>query len=179
MIKLPAFASLLAAAMLLGPSAFAQHPFELVTGKAFDSAVPKDFYLEGNAIPVAKRNAVMAHLPNGARAIFSLIDTTGYSADIVSKYVGMIITEGPVTVCGQKAAAGSYGFGWALPATGVDQPGNFSLYNQAGEKLAGCAAPRDANLKQPVPLQLIPGKDAVGQLPSARLYYGRHYIELK
>jgi hypothetical protein len=174
MIKLPAFASFLAAAMLFGPSAFAQHPFELVTGKAFDSAVPKDFYLEGNAIPVAKRNAVMAHLPNGARAIFSLIDTTGYAADIIAKYAGMIITEGPVTVCGQKVAVGSYGFGWARPATGVDQPGKFSLYNQAGEKLAECTTPRDANLKQPVPLRLTPGQDG-----SARLYYGRHYIDLK
>jgi hypothetical protein len=31
-------------------SALAQNKFEAVTtGKAFDSAVPKDFYLEGNA----------------------------------------------------------------------------------------------------------------------------------
>jgi hypothetical protein len=76
--------------------------------------VPKDFYLEGNAIPTQKRNAVLVHLPSGARAVFALIDTTGYSANIIAKYVGMIITEGDVSVCGQKVTVGSYGFGWIL-----------------------------------------------------------------
>lgn len=169
--------SAIAAALFLCPlagGAFAQHKFELVTGKPFDSAVPRDFYLEGNAIPTAKRNAAMVHLPGGARAVFSLIDTTGYSSDIVAKYVGMIITEGEMTICGQKIGVGSFGFGWARPATGVDQPGTFSLYNQAGEKAAGCATPRDAKVPQPRPLQLIPSPEG-----SARLYYGRHYLEVR
>ena len=107
------------AAILLGltaGSAVAQHPFELVTGKAFDSALPKDFYLEGNAIPTAKRNAVMVHTPSGARVLFSLLDTTGYASNIIEKYVGMIITEGDLSICGQKVTVGSYGFGWAAAA---------------------------------------------------------------
>jgi hypothetical protein len=176
-IRFPVFTSAAAAATLFASfagSALAQHPFELVSGKPFDQAVPKDFYLEGNAIPTAKRNAVMVHLPSGARALFSLIDTTGYSADIVSKYVGMIITEGDVTICSQKVSVGSYGFGWARPASGVDQPGTFSLYNQAGTKLGECATPRDAKLSRPTPLQLVIGKDG-----TARLYYGRHNLELR
>ena len=156
-----------------GTALFGQHQFEVVTGKPFDSALPKDFYLEGNAIPTAKRNAVMVHLPSGSRALFSLIDTSGYSADIVAKYIGMIITEGDVSICGQKVSVGSYGFGWSRPGTGVDEPGKFSLYNQAGAKVTECVTPRDANLKQPRPLQIVVG-DA-----TAKLYYGRHYIELK
>jgi hypothetical protein len=148
--------------------------FELVTGKAFDSAMPKDFYLEGNAIPTQKRNAAMVRTPAGARALFALIDTTGYSADIIEKYVGMIITEGDLTVCGHKVGVGSYGFGWARPRSGVDEPGKFSLYNQAGAGVTECTAVRDAALAQPRPLQVIPGPDG-----SARLYYGRHYIELR
>jgi hypothetical protein len=151
---------------------FGQHQFEIVTGKAFDSALPKDFYLEGNAIPTAKRNAVMVHLPSGSRALFSLIDTSGYSADIIAKYIGMIITEGDVSICGQKVGVGSYGFGWSRPGTGVDGPGKFSLYNQAGAKVTDCGTPRDANLKQPRPLQIVVS-DA-----TAKLYYGRHYVEL-
>jgi len=163
----------LAAALLAAPHLRAQKPFEPIAGKAFDSAVPKDFYLEGNAIPTEKRNAVLVHLPSGQRAIFALIDTTGYSADIIAKYIGMIITEGDLTVCGQKIGVGSYGFGWARPGTGVDKPGAFSLYNQAGAKLAECSTPRDAKLKQPRPLQVI-AKDG-----GAELYYGRHHLELK
>lgn len=177
MTKLGVCLALTTAAALVGPGAnraVAQHQFEVVTGKPFDSALPKDFYLEGSAIPTAKRNATLVHLPSGARALFSLIDTAGYSADIIAKYIGMIITEGDVTVCGQKVSVGSYGFGWARPGTGVDEPGKFSLYNQAGAKVTECATPRDGNLKQPRPLQLV-----VGTGGTAKLYYGRHYLELK
>jgi opacity protein-like surface antigen len=168
MKKLGVFLGLVTAATLVG-----QHQFEVVTGKAFDSAMPKDFYLEGNAIPTAKRNAVLLHLPSGSRALFSLIDTSGYSAEIIAKYVGMIITEGDVSICGQKVSVGSYGFGWARPGTGVDAPGKFSLYNQAGAKVTECATPRDANLTQPRPLQVVVNGAA------AKLYYGKHYVELK
>lgn len=168
MTKLGVFLSLIMVSALLG-----QHQFEVVTGKAFDSAMPKDFYLEGNAIPTAKRNAVLVHLPAGERALFSLIDTSGYSADIIAKYIGMIITEGDVSICGQKVSVGSYGFGWARPGTGVDGPGKFSLYNQAGAKVTECVTPRDANLKQPRPLQVV----VIGA--TAKLYYGKHYVELK
>ncbi len=176
MTKLGVLLSLMTAAILVGPAASpasAQHAFEIVTGKPFDSAMPKDFYLEGNAIPTAKRNAAMLHLPSGARALFSLIDTSGYSADIIAKYVGMIITEGDLNICGQKVGVGSYGFGWTHPATGVDGPGKFFLYNQAGAKITECATPRDAKLKQPRPLQVVVSQS------TAKLYYGRHYVELR
>jgi hypothetical protein len=155
-------------------NALAQHGFELVAGKAFDSAVPRDFYLEGNAIPTQKRNASLVKTPGGARALFALIDTAGYSAAITAKYIGMLITEGDLTICGRKVSAGSYGFGWARPATGVDEPGKFSLYNQAGSAVTECTTPRDTALKQPRPLQVV-----VAGGDSARLYYGRHYIVLQ
>ncbi len=147
---------------------------EVVTGKAFDSAVPKDFYLEGNAIPTEKRNAVLVKTAAGARAVFALIDTTGYAASITAKYVGMIITEGDLELCGHKVPVGSYGFGWVLPGTGVDAPGRFALYNQAGAPVADCTAARQADLKQPRPLQVIVAPDG-----SARLYHGKHYIALR
>lgn len=154
--------------------ALAQNEFEVVTGKALDSAVPRDFYVEGNAIPTEKRNAVLLKTPAGARAVFALIDTAGYSANIVTKYVGMIITEGDITMCGHNVAMGSYGFGWVLPGTGVDAPGRFALYNQAGAPVADCTAERQGDLKRPAPLQVIVAADG-----SARLYHGKHYIGLQ
>ncbi|MGA2742306.1 MAG: hypothetical protein ABSG65_33320 [Bryobacteraceae bacterium] len=162
----------LAAATVM--SVLAQNKFEVVTGKAFDSAVPKDFYLEGNAIPTEKRNAVLVKTPAGARTLFALIDTAGYSANIQTKYVGMMIAEGDIVLCGHKVAAGSYGFGWVLPGTGVDAAGRFALYNQAGSPVADCTAERQADLKRPVPLQVIVAADG-----SARLYHGKHYIGLQ
>jgi len=160
--------------VLTAGSAIAQSQFQLVTGKAFDSALPKDFYLEGNAIPTAKRNAAMVTLPSGARAVFSLLDTTGYASNIIEKYIGMIITEGDLTICGQKVTVGSYGFGWTQSPRGEDKPGTFSLYNQAGAKLAECSTPRDANVKVPRPLQVVVNADG-----TAALYHGRNSVSLQ
>ena len=68
-------------------------------GKAFDSACVKDFYLEGNAIPTQKRNTVILKAADGARMVFGLLDTSGYSAEIQQKYAGMMIgSSGPITV---------------------------------------------------------------------------------
>ena len=156
------------------PGALAQNGFAVVTGKAFDSAVPKDFYLEGNAIPTEKRNAVLVTTPAGARALFALIDTAGYAASITTKYVGMLITEGNISVCGHTIGVGSYGFGWALPGTGVDEPGKFALFNQAGAPVFDCTTPRQGDLKLPRPLQVIVSRDG-----SARLYHGKHYVALQ
>ena len=164
-------------AILLGLAAspaVAQKKFELVTGKAFDSALPKDFYLEGNAIPTAKRNAAMVHTPSGARAVFALLDTTGYASNIIEKYVGMMITEADLTVCGTKVPTGSYGFGWVQSPRGEDKPGTFSLYNQAGAKVAGCSTPRDAEVKAPRPLDVVVKADG-----TALLYHGRNSVALQ
>ena len=177
MTKLRWFAFLLALTVLLGVSpenALAQGQFSLIIGKAFDAALPAHFYLEGNAIPTAKRNATMVRTPSGARAVFSLLDTTGYATDVASKYAGMIITEGDLSVCGQKLTVGSYGFGWERSARGTDQPGKLMFYNQAGAKLGECPTPRDAALQQPKPLQVI-----VKQNGTAALYYGRLSAEMK
>lgn len=174
MIKSRLFFAAILALTLSSGHGYAQKQFEVITGKPFDSALPKDFYLEGNAIPTSKLNAAMVRLPSGERAMFSLIDTTGYSANIIAKYIGMIITEGDLMVCGHKVPIGSYGFGWQLPGSGVDQHGKFMLYNQAGAKITECNTRRDADLQQPKPLHVVLSKDG-----TARLYHSRHSVELK
>jgi hypothetical protein len=86
----------------------------------------------------------------------------------------MLITEGDLSICGQKITVGSYGFGWVESPRGVDQPGKFSLYDQAGGKLAECATPRDADLKGPRPLQVVVKADG-----TASLYHGRNSVALQ
>ena len=147
--------------------------FVQATGKEFDSALPKDFYLEGNAIPTEKRNAALLKTPGGARVLFALIDTTGYSSEIKKKYIGMVIAEGAVSVCGNALGVGSYGFGLDKPAATSDADATFFLYNQAGEKAAECAAKKDTQLKLPRPLQVVLKKGK-----PARLYLGRYWLEL-
>jgi hypothetical protein len=150
----------------------AQGSFELVSGKAFENAVPSDFYLEGSRIPVQKRNAVLVTTPAGARVVMALIDTSGYSSQIQQKYEGMIISEGNFSVCGQKMGVGSFGFGFTKPAATSKEDMKLTIYNQAGTKVAECAGKVDASITQPAPLHVVPGK-------TAKLALGRHSFELK
>ena len=153
---------------------FAQGAFEQMTGKAFESAIPNDFYLEGNRIPVEKRNAALVKTPAGARLVLALIDTTGYSSQIRQKYIGMVITEGAVSICSVTLGVGSYGFGLEKPASTSNEDAKFFLYNQAGEKVGDCAAPKDTAVKQPKPLTVVVSKEV-----GTRLYLGRYFLELK
>jgi hypothetical protein len=152
----------------------AQGEFEQVTGKAFDGAVPDQFYLETDAIPVQKRNAAFLRTPAGSHILFGLLDTSGYSSRVQTKYKGMIITEGKVSLGGETLAVGSYGFGLVTPAATSNEDAKFIIYNQAGEKVTEFAAKKDTQLKQPVPLQVVIEKGG-----TARLYLGRYWIELK
>ena len=147
----------------------AQGGFDVVTGKEADNAVPNDFYLEGSRIPTQKRNSVLVKTPAGARVVIGLIDTKGYSSNIVEKYEGMIISEGHFTLCGEKVGIGSFGFGNTKPTATANEDMKLMIYDQAGNKLAECAGKKDANLAKPSPLQISNGK----------LYLGRYAFDLK
>jgi len=155
-------------------SACAQGAFQQLSGKAFESAIPNDFYLEGNRIPVEHRNAVLLKTPGGARLVLALIDTSGYSSQIKQKYTGMVITEGAVSVCSVALSVGSYGFGLEKPAATSNEDAKFHLYNQAGETVGDCSAQKDSAVKQPKPLNVVVSKEG-----EARLYLGRYFLELK
>src|SRR5579859_3965653 len=160
--------------LVAGPqNANAQGSFETVTGKAFDAAIPHEFYLEGNAIPTEKRNAALIKTPKGARVLFALIDTAGYSSQIKQKYIGMLITEGRISVCGKAVDVGSYGFGLDRPPATSKADARFHLYNQAGTEVTSCSAPKDENIKEPRPLHVSITKEG-----DAWLTLGRYKVEL-
>jgi len=153
--------------------AWAQRAFEQVTGKEFSQALPRDFYLEGNSIPVQSRNAALLKA-GGSRVLFALIDTTGYSSQIQQKYIGMVISETSFSICGKSVHVGSYGFGLDRPLETSNKDARFFLYNQAGEKIFDCDCKKDTKIIQPKPLQVMLMQGVPG-----RLYLGRYWMELK
>jgi hypothetical protein len=168
-------AILTACLLTLGPKlARAQGEFEPVTGDAFNRAVPTDFYVVGEHIPVEKRNAAVLKNAKGARVVMALIDTTGYSSQIRQKYIGMLITETKLSVCGNAIGVGSYGFGLDRPAATSSEPAHFRIYNQAGEQVGDCSAKRDDSIKQPRPLSVV---TATGG--PAKLLLGKYVIEIE
>jgi hypothetical protein len=155
--------------------ASAQGVFKVEKGEAFNKIVPRDFVLEENAIPTEKRNTVLVVTPSGARVVAGLLDTSGYSSQVQEKYLGMLISEGNVEVCGNQVGVGSYGFGLAKsPGATQGKTSRFMLYDQAGKKIVECTAEWDSNLKGPRPLQVV-----VGGGGTARLYVSRTWVELK
>jgi hypothetical protein len=165
----------LVATVMMSVPAMAQGVFKVDMGKAFTRAIPKDFYLEGNAIPTEKRNSALVMTPSGNRLVVGLIDTAGYSSRIQQKYIGMLISEGQVGVCGNSVSIGSYGFGLAKPGVASGNEGaKLMLYDQGGHKVAECTTNWDAKLEHPSPLHVT-----VEGGVSARLYLGRNWVELK
>lgn len=167
-------ASLLLSVMVASPAS-AQGVFKVERGQAFNKILPKDFVLEQNAIPTQKRNSRLVVTPSGSRLVVGLLDTSGYSSQVQEKYMGMLITEGNLEVCGNQVAVGSYGFGLVRsPGIPVAHAAKFVLYNQGGHKVMECSADWDAKIKHPTPLRVV-----VQGMGTARLYLGRNWVELK
>jgi|SRR5271157_4774791 len=159
MKKTLVFIAFLAFLLAVWPNpARAQGGFEQVTGEAFTKALPTDFYLEGNHIPVQKLNSVLLKNAKGDRVVLGLLDTSGYSSHIQQKYSGMLISETSISVCGISLGVGSYGFGLWAPKPPIKDDGRFKLYNQAGDPLGECPAKRDESIKVPKPLAVITAK---------------------
>ncbi len=166
---------LLAGAWLAGhaDAQMAEH-WAQVTGKEFDGAIVPNFYLEGNAIPVQKRNAVMLKCPCGKRLIVALLDTSGYSIDVQQKYHGFVTTEKKIALGGAEVPVGAFGLGLQKPAAPSEAPAKVFIYDVAGQKVAEGMAQYDAKLAQPVPLQVVSEKEK-----PQRIYLGRYFLELK
>jgi hypothetical protein len=154
--------------------AYAQGAFSVVTGKTFDGALPGQFYLEGNAIPTEKRNAALLMTPSGHRLLFALLDTSGYSSQVQTKYLGMVINEGHLIVCGKELGTGSFGFGLKRPTGSSAADASFYLYDQAGKEVSQCSVKKDTALQRPMPLQIVLQGEK-----TALLYLGRYVVEIK
>lgn len=167
--------SIFVALLAVFPSAArAQARFESVAGTAYANAVPNDFYLEGNRIPVEKRNSVLLKDSGGARVVVGLIDTAGYSAHIKEKYRGFIITESSISFGGSKLGVGSYGIGLDLPGAPTNADGSFKIYNQAGEKVGEGTLKYDANVKLAKPLGVSADKSG-----PTKLLFGKYVLEIE
>ncbi len=153
--------------------AFGQGAFSVVTGKTFDGALPGQFYLEGNAIPTEKRNAALLTTPSGHRFLTALLDTSGYSSQVQTKYLGMFINESPLVVCGKPLGVGSFGFGMKRPAESSNADATLFVYNQGGQEVSHCSVKKDNELKRPSPLQIVLKGEK-----TAELYLGLYVVEI-
>ncbi len=133
-----------------------------ITPKLF----PEHVFFRGQVAPAQLRNTGGVHFADDLYVLAGLVDSSGYSTAIKEKYQAYLLSEVTLEIGGQTVKPGAYGFGFI---TG----GKFVLMDVAANNLIEVPGQHDAEMKRPVPLQVVASATA----GSYRLYVGRDFIE--
>jgi len=137
----------------------------VLSGAQLTRIVPAGFFFEGQSAPTQMRNAAAARFGAKQHVVAGMVDTSGYSADVRSRYEGFFIIDTPMIVGGQELATGAYGFGFV-------ENNRFTISDVGGTQLFTVNTEPDRNLRRPRPLMMARGAGGV------RLYSGRRYVTI-
>ncbi|HYP01418.1 MAG TPA: hypothetical protein VER76_14610 [Pyrinomonadaceae bacterium] len=137
----------------------------ILGGAQLARIVPPGFFFEGQSAPTQMRNSAAARFGARQHVVAGMVDTSGYSADVRSRYEGFLIVDTPVNIGGQELAVGAYGFGFV-------ENNKFSVSDVGGNLLFSIGTEPDRNLRRPRPLMMTRGAGGV------RLYSGRRYVTI-
>jgi hypothetical protein len=126
--------------------------------------LPASVYYRGQTATTQARNSGGVKFADGYYVLATLVDTSGYSTSVSSKYQAYFITEVPIKVGGEDLAAGVYGVGF------IDG-GKLVVTDVGGHDVLNVNSGEDAGMKRPMPLQIK--ADPAGGF---RLYAGRRYV---
>ncbi len=159
-----AAAGVMAAAVLTVPAAMNAQGSDAVLKPAdTQKLLPAGVFYRGQSAPTQLRNSGGVKFADGFYVLATLVDTSGYSTDLQTKYQAYFITEVPIKVGGQSLAAGVYGVGFVGD--------KFLVTDVGGHDVLSAKSAEDADLKRPMPLQVM--TNAGGGF---RLYAGRKYV---
>lgn len=127
--------------------------------------VPATYFFAGQSAPVQVRNSAGLRTASGKLVLAGMVDTSGYAADIATKYQGFFITETKLSIDGHSLPPGEYGFGFSQ--------GKFRILDVAASDLIVVDYKTDSELHRPVPLQMTKDGDAT------RLYAGRNWLRFQ
>ncbi|HUD57004.1 MAG TPA: hypothetical protein VMR02_17360 [Terracidiphilus sp.] len=162
--KLAAVAAL-AMAVLASPLRFVAQGGDTVLKPAdTQKLLPAAVYYKAQSAPTQLRNSGGVKFADGYYLLATLVDTSGYSSDVASKYQAYFITEMPIKIGGQSLPAGVYGVGFI--------PGDkFVVTDVGAHDVLTVSSSSDQDIKRPLPLQVT--TDPAGGF---RLYEGRKYV---
>jgi hypothetical protein len=133
-----------------------------ITTKIF----PDNVFYRGQVAPVEMRNTGGVHFADDRYVLAGLVDNSGYSSGVRQKYQGYFMTEVPLEINGQSLKPGAYGIGFV-------EGSKFIVTDLGSNTLLEIAGKHDAEIKRPVPLQVLAAPEA----GSYRLYLGRDFVE--
>jgi len=135
-----------------------------ITPKIF----PERVFFRGQSASVQFRNSGGVHFADDFYVLAGLVDSSGYSTAIKEKYQAYLLNEVTLEIAGQTLKPGAYGFGFL-------SGGKFVVMDLGANDVLQATSQRDAEMKRPVPLQVVASATA----GSYRLYAGRDYVEFR
>jgi hypothetical protein len=127
--------------------------------------LPNTVFFRGQSAPIQARNSSGVQFTKNSLLLVTLVDTAGYSSALQEKYQAYLITESSIDIEGHRLVPGAYGCGFLAD--------NFVIMDIGGHDLFTVSSAKDAELRRPTPLQILPSTDGSGY----RLYSGRNYIK--
>jgi hypothetical protein len=155
----------LAVAVLVSPlRTLAQSGDTILKPADTQKLLPASVYYKAQSAPTQLRNSGGVKFADGFYVLATLVDTSGYSSDVASKYQAYFIAEVSLKIGGQNLPAGVYGVGFV--------PGDkFVVTDVGAHDVLTASSSSDQEMKRPVPLQLT--TDTAGGF---RFYEGRKYV---
>jgi len=151
---------------LIGSMSFkatAQEKATVLAGAELSRLVPSEFYFQGQTGQTQMRNGAAARFGTSKHVIAGLVDTSGYAAEVRSKYEGFLICDTGISVNGQSLPTGAYGIGFT-------NDGMMTIMDVGGNQVLSVKSSKDTALKRPRPLMMSADTQGV------RLYSGRDYV---
>jgi hypothetical protein len=163
-LKMVAAAVVAAAAIATPVSMKAQGGDTVLKPADTQKLLPASVFYRGQSATTQLRNSGGVKFADGFYMLATLVDTSGYSTDLQSKYQAWFVTEVPIKVGGQSLPAGVYGVGFV--------GGKFLVTDVGAHDVLSVSSGEDAELKRPMPLQVMVNAAGGG----FRLYALRHYV---
>ena len=135
-----------------------------ITPKIF----PERVFFRGQSAPVQFRNSGGVHFADDLYVLAGMVDSSGYSTGIKEKYQAYLLDEVTLEIAGQTLKPGAYGIGFIAG-------GKFVVMDVGANDVLQATSQHDAEIKRPVPLQVL----AAATAGSYRLYAGRDYVEFR
>jgi hypothetical protein len=129
---------------------------------------PERVFFRGQSAPVQLRNTGGVHYADDLYVLAGMVDSSGYSTAIKEKYQAYLLNEVTLEIAGQTLKPGAYGIGFI-------NGGKFVVMDLGANDVLQAASQHDAEMKRPVPLQVV-----TSATPGTyRLYAGRDYVEFR
>lgn len=157
-------AGILAAAVAAPVAMKAQGGDTVLKADDAKKMLPDKVYYKAQSATTQLRNSGGVKFADGYYLLATMVDTSGYSSDVASKYQAYFITEVPIKIGGQSLPAGIYGIGFI----GGDK---FVVTDVGAHDVISTNTTTDEGLKRPMPLMVM--ADPAG---GYRLYAGRKYV---